>query len=180
PTPYTWVYGRNASGSAIDRWRVAAISGIASAPTGNNAAGATQQFQSMPVVSLAAWSGSAAAVCVAVEPIPANGIGRVAIGGAVQVRAADIWKVPAAVLYKGDDWGLVAFGYGLRIGTISSTWTKGSPATVTQQQGDGAAITPTQTFTASNYFSTVTVSSGTKRVACALAGSTWVLIAAEC
>ena len=67
-----------------------------------------------------------------------------------------------------------------RLGTVSATWSKGSSATVTQQNGDGAAISPAQTFTASNYFATITVSSGTKRVACGLVGSTWILIAAEC
>ncbi|NBW15660.1 MAG: hypothetical protein EBR82_47505 [Caulobacteraceae bacterium] len=180
PTPYTWVYGRNAGSTTIDRWTVAAITGIAATPTSDNTAAATQQFQTMPIVTLAAWSSSAGAVGVAVEPIPAGGIGRVAVGGAVQVKAADTWKVPAAVLYKGDDWGLVALGHGFRVGTIASTWTKGATATVTQQQGDGTAISPTQTFTARNHYATITVSSGTKRVGCALAGSTWVLIAAEC
>jgi hypothetical protein len=117
---------------------------------------------------------------VAVEPIPAGGIGRVAVGGAVQVKAADAGKLPGTVLYSGADWSLVALGSGFRVGTISSTWTKGATATVTQQNGDGTAITPTQTFTARNHYATITVASGTKRVGCALAGSTWVLIAAEC
>jgi hypothetical protein len=180
PTPYTWVYGRNAGGTAIDRWTVAAITGISATPTSDNAAAATQQFQAMPIVTLAAWSSSAAAVCVAVEPIPVGGIGRVAVGGAVQVKAADAGKLPGTALYTGADWSLLAIGSGFRVGTISATWTKGQTATVTQQQGDGTAITPTQTFTARNHYATITVSSGTKRVGCALAGSTWVLIAAEC
>lgn len=180
PTPYTWVYGRNASGSAIDRWRVAAITGISATPTSDNTAAATQQFMRMPIVTLAAWSSSAGAVCVAVEPIAAGGIGRVAVGGAVQVKAADASKLPGAALYTGADWSLVALGSGFRVGTISATWAKGATATVTQQQGDGTAITPTQTFTARNHYATITVSGGTKRVGCALAGATWVLIAAEC
>ena len=180
PTPYTWVYGRNSGGTTIDRWRVAAISGIAATPTSDNAAAATQQFMRMPLVTLAAWTSSAAAVCVAVEPIPAGGIGRVAVGGAVQVKAADAGKLPGSALYSGADWSLVALGSGFRVGTISSTWTKGATATVTQQNGDGTAITPTQTFVATNHYATIAVSSGTRRVGCALAGSTWVLIAAEC
>jgi hypothetical protein len=180
PTPYTWVYGRNAGGTTIDRWRVAAITGIASTPTSSDSAAATQQFMRVPIVTLAAWSSSAAAVCVAVEPIPAGGIGRVAVGGAVQVKAADASKLPGAALYTGADWSLVALGSGFRVGTISATWAKGATATVTMQNGDGTAITPTQTFTARNHYATVTVSSGTKRVGCALAGSTWVLVAAEC
>lgn len=68
----------------------------------------------------------------------------------------------------------------IRLGTISATWSKGSTATVTQQNGDGTAMAGSPTFTAKNYFSTVTVLSGTKRVACALIDATWVLIAAEC
>jgi hypothetical protein len=181
PTPYTWVYGRNSGGTTIDRWRVAAISGIAATPTSDNAAAATQQFQRMPIVTLAAWTSSAAAVCVAVEPIPAGGIGRVAVGGAVQVKAADAVKLPGAAIYTGADWSLMQLGSAsVRVGTISATWAKGATATVTQQNGDGTAITPTQTFVARNHYATITVSSGTKRVGCALAGSTWVLIAAEC
>jgi hypothetical protein len=71
-------------------------------------------------------------------------------------------------------------GKPLRIGTISVTWNKGSTATVTEQKGDGTAKSPTVTFTAKNYFANVTVSSGTKRVACAKVDDTWILIAAEC
>lgn len=181
PTPYTWVYGQNGGATTIERWRVAAITGVAPTPTSSDSAAATQQFMRMPVVTLAAWSSSAGAVCVAVEPIPAGGIGRVAVGGAVQVRAADASKLPGAAIYTGADWSLVALGgAGLRLGTISATWTKGATATVTRQNGDGTAITPTATFTARNWFATVTVSSGTRRVACGQVGSEWILIAAEC
>lgn len=68
----------------------------------------------------------------------------------------------------------------LRLGTVSATWTKGTDATVTQLAGDGSAISPTVTFTAKNWFATVTVASGTKKVACGLVGDVWILIAAEC
>lgn len=68
----------------------------------------------------------------------------------------------------------------VRLGTIGATWNKGTDATVTQINGDGSAITPTVGFTAKNYFATVTVSSGTKKVACAKVGGAWILIAAEC
>ena len=69
---------------------------------------------------------------------------------------------------------------GLKLGTISATWNKGSTATVTQQKGDGTELSPTVTFTAKNHFATVTVTSGTKRVACGKVDTTWILIAAEC
>lgn len=71
-------------------------------------------------------------------------------------------------------------GSAIRLGTIASTWTKGQEATVTEQTGDGSAAAGDPTFTAKNFFATITVSTGTKRVACALVGSTWILIAAEC
>ena len=67
-----------------------------------------------------------------------------------------------------------------RLGTISSTWTKGSTATVTQIEADGSAISPTVTFTARNWFATVTVSGGTKKVLCVFVGDQWLLTAAEC
>jgi hypothetical protein len=57
---------------------------------------------------------------------------------------------------------------------------KGTTATVTQLKPDGSALSPTRTFTATNWFAAVTVSSGTKKVACASVGSLWILIAAEC
>ena len=68
----------------------------------------------------------------------------------------------------------------IRLGTISATWTKGTTATVTQLKPDGSARSPTRAFTAKNWFATVTVSSGSKKVACASVGSQWILIAAEC
>lgn len=71
-------------------------------------------------------------------------------------------------------------GAEIRLGTISATWTKGTTATVTQLKPDGSAMSPTRTFTAKNWFATVTVSSGSKYVACASIGSQWILIAAEC
>lgn len=67
-----------------------------------------------------------------------------------------------------------------RLGTISETWNKGATATVTQIKADGTALSPTVTFTATNHFATVTVSSGTKKVLCAFVGDRWLLVAAEC
>jgi hypothetical protein len=94
----------------------------------------------------------------------------------------------AAIIYKesgtgANKWALVRIGAGrgsVRLGTVGSTWTKGNTATVTQQNGDGTALSPSTTFTATNYFATVTVPSAPRRVACALIDSTWTLIAAEC
>lgn len=71
-------------------------------------------------------------------------------------------------------------GAEIRLGTISSSWAKGGTATVTQLKPDGSALSPTRTFTATNWFAAITVSSGTKKVACASVGNQWILIAAEC
>lgn len=67
-----------------------------------------------------------------------------------------------------------------RLGTISATWTKGSTATVTQIKADGTTLSPTVTFTATNHFATVTVTSGTRKVLCVFVGDRWLLVAAEC
>ena len=67
-----------------------------------------------------------------------------------------------------------------RLGTISATWNKGSTATVTQIKADGTTLSPTVTFTATNHFATVTVTSGTRKVLCVFVGDRWLLVAAEC
>lgn len=178
--PYTWVYGKTTS--AVTRWAVVAITGVAVTPTSSDTAAATKQFQAMPIVTLGTPSSSSTAFGVAIEPIAANKIGKVAVAGAVQVKKADLDKLTSrTVLWEDANWALVVLqGASIRLGTISATWTKGQTATVTMQSGDGAAVSPTVTFTATNYFATVTVASGTRRVACARIDNTWVLIAAEC
>jgi hypothetical protein len=179
--PYTFVYARNGTGSTVARWGVMAITGVQITPT-STSGGATAQFEQMPVLTGGTPSATTAAWCVAVEPIENNKVGRVAVAGVVQVKAADLGKAAgASVLWKNSDWALIRIdGSGVRLGTISATWTKGNTATVTEQNGDGSAKSPTTTFTATNYFATVTVASGTKRVACARVDDTWILLAAEC
>jgi hypothetical protein len=179
-SPYTAVYAKN-GGSDLARWGILAITGVEITPTGSSG-GATAQFESMPVLTGAAPSDTTTAWCVAVEPIKAGKIGRVAVAGVVQVKVADLGKAAGAgLLWKNSEWALVSIGSGgMRLGTISASWSKGSTATVTEQNGDGSAKSPTTTFTAKNYFATVTVTSGTKRVACAKVDDTWILLAAEC
>ena len=179
--PYQWVYAKNGTGADLARWGVMAITGVEVTPTSDDTADATTQFQQMPVLTGGTPSTSTTAWCVAVEPIKSNSIGRVAVSGVVQVKASDLPKAArSAVLWENSDWALIIINPGTRLGTISATWNKGSTATVTEQNGDGSAISGNPTFTATNFFATVTVSSGTKRVACALVGATWILIAAEC
>lgn len=68
----------------------------------------------------------------------------------------------------------------LRLGTVSGSWLKGATATVTRLKGDGDPWSPAQTFEAVNYFADISIDCGTRKVACALIGTTWILIAAEC
>jgi len=205
--PYTSVLCRNDSGSEVVRWGVLAVTGVAVTPTGATGP-ATSSFQEQPVlIGVTPTATTNDRFVIAVEPIKAASIGRVAVAGVVQCKldvknTADTTAGPkansrdelqtgsgnATILFKesgtgADKWALIRMGgggSGVRLGTVSATWAKGSTATVTQQNGDGTARSGTPTFTATNYFATVTVSSGTRRVACALIDSTWVLIAAEC
>jgi hypothetical protein len=66
------------------------------------------------------------------------------------------------------------------LGTVSTTWTKGTTATVVRTKGDGSALVPQKTLSATNWFATVTVTTGTKRVAVTRIGGKWCLVAAEC
>lgn len=205
--PYTAVYAKNSTSSTIARWGILAITGVEITPT-STSGGATAQFEEMPVLTGGTPSATTTAWCVAVEPIAAGKIGRVAVAGVVQVKL-DVTKAGdqyaactastselktggtggAEILWKqsgtgGGKWGLVRLGSGghggsVRLGTISAPWNKGSTATVTQLEGDGTAISPAVTFEAKNWFATVT-GTGTKKVACGLVGDAWILIAAEC
>lgn len=72
-------------------------------------------------------------------------------------------------------------GEGVRLGTISGTWTKGQEAEVTMLDAStGAPLSPTITFMATNWFADISVDCGERKVACALVGGTWILVAAEC
>jgi len=84
PTPYTWVMARNNTGSAIPRWGVLAITGMHITPGSSETA--TGQFEQLPVVAGGMPSDATTSWCVAVEPIEAGQIGRVAVGGVVQVK----------------------------------------------------------------------------------------------
>lgn len=206
--PYTWVYVRNSSGAAVTRWGILAITGVEIAPTYTTVADrATNQFQAMPLLTGGTPTVTTTAWCVTIEPIAAGKVGKAAVSGVVQCKVDVASEGHALVKCKASTaelqtdssgeglilwkdagtgagkWALVRLGDGgggVRLGTISATWSKGSTATVTRQNGDGTAIAGSPTFTAKNYFATVVVPSGTKRVACALVDATWVLIAAEC
>ena len=110
---------------------------------------------------------------VAVEPIAAGKIGRVAVAGVVQAKInvvsesdtfatakdGDLTQLTSAssgeatILWKesgtgAGKWALVRFGAagaaGIRLGKVTGTWNKGATASVTQWKGDGSqAVTGT-------------------------------------
>jgi hypothetical protein len=162
--PYTWAYCRPSV--TVARWGVLAITGMAITPT-SSSGGATASFEEMPVLTGGTPSATTTAWCVAVEPIAANAVGRVAVGGVVQLKAADLGKASGAhVLWKDSNWALIRMQAGVIRGTFSGTWTKGSTTTVTDAVISGA------TYTARNYIATLSGS------ACLIAyvADEWVLV----
>jgi hypothetical protein len=169
--PYTWAYCRPSV--TVARWGVLAITGVAITPT-SSSGGATASFEEMPVLTGGTPSATTTAWCVAVEPIESNAVGRVAVGGVVQLKAADLGKASGAhVLWKDSNWALIRMQAGVIRGTFSAPWNKGSTTTVTDAVISGA------TYTAKNYFASVT-GSGSKACAIAYVAGEWILIAAEC
>lgn len=165
PTPYTWVMAKNNTGSKIERWGVLAITGMDITP--GSSTNATGQFEQLPVVTGGTPSATTTAWCVAVEPIESGKVGKVAVGGVVQCKAADLGKASGAhVLWKDSTWALIRIQAGVIRGTFSGTWTKGSTTTVTD------VLVSSATYTAKNYIATL---SGT---ACLIAyvADEWVLV----
>jgi predicted RecA/RadA family phage recombinase len=170
--PYTWVYCKPSV--TVARWGVLAITGMEITPT-SSSGGATASFEEMPVLTGGTPSATTTAWCVAVEPIESGKIGRVAVGGVVQLKAADLGKASGAhVLWKDSNWALIRMQAGVVRGTFSAPWNKGSTKTVSDAVNSGTTYDNVK-----NYFASVG-GTGTKACAIAYAGSEWILIAAEC
>ena len=192
-TPYTWVLCRPTV--TVARWGVLEITGVAITPT-STAGGATASFEEMPVLTAGTPSASTTAWCVAVEPIAANAVGKVAVGGVVQCKASisnsahkflrakastseleSAWSGEGLILWQGSGWALVRLAGnndGIVRGTFSAPWAKGSTKTVSDSVTSGKTYADVK-----NYFAAV---GGTGSKACAIAyvGTEWILIAAEC
>jgi hypothetical protein len=167
------ILARNNTGGDVPRWGVMAIGGVEIDPT----AGDTQRrsFEEQPCITGTMPSATTgAAFCIAVEPIKAGKIGRVAVAGVVQAKitvgsgvtgdrarphaSRDTLELaangPARVLWRpsgsGTVWGLVRIGDGgdpIRIGKVGADWAFGTCATVTLWEGaasSGASCAPTQ------------------------------------
>jgi hypothetical protein len=169
--PYTWAYCRPSV--TVARWGVLAITGVAITPT-SSSGGATASFEEMPVLTGGTPSATTTAWCVAVEPIESGKIGKVAVGGVVQCKAADLGKASGAhVLWKDSTWALIRIQAGVIRGTFSGAWAKGSTTTVTDAVNTGITYSGVK-----NYLSSF---SGTGTLACEIAyvGAEWVLVSAE-
>jgi predicted RecA/RadA family phage recombinase len=182
--PYTWVLCKPSV--TVERWGILAITGIEIAPTSDaSASDATKSFESQPLITGGAWSSTANAWCVAVEPIEAGKIGRVAVAGIVQLKAANLGKAAGAqVLYKNLYWSLIRMNAGIVRGTFEGAWAKGATKNVSAYRAHSSSENA-QSFNVKNYFASVPSSAQVEKN-CAIAlvggpeGNEWILIAAEC
>ena len=165
PAPYTPILAKNNTTGAVRRWGVLSVAGVVFTPSGATG-NATQQFQDQPVLSGGLPTGGSSFV-VAVEPIAAGKIGRVAVAGVVQAKInvvsesdtfatakdGDLTQLTssssgeAQILWKesgtgASKWAIVRFGgsggASIRLGKVTGTWSKGATASVTQWKGDGS------------------------------------------
>lgn len=165
-TPYTWIYGR--TNNSVQRWQPVQITGIAGAPTSDYTETVTRSFETVPVVyvstvseTVGTWgtSGTVRQFGIAVDPIAADAIGRVAIGGIVQARVVNVsnyhpyarctssgtlesaWDGTAAIVWRGgasnsgtEQWMLLRLGQEhhrpMLNGTFSAPWPKDGYADV--------------------------------------------------
>lgn len=169
PRPYTWVHCKPSV--TVARWGIVAITGVAITPTSDSNAEATKSFQDTPVLTGGTPSDTTTAWGVAVEPIESGKIGRVAVGGVVQCKAADLGKAAgAAVLWKDSNWALIRLQSGIVRGTFTGTWSKGSTKTVT----DATASSVTY-GNVKNYIASLSPS-GTMACSIAYVGDEWILV----
>jgi hypothetical protein len=203
--PYTWVLAKNTTSGTVPRWGVLKISGVEIEPT-SSAGGPTAQFEQMPVLTGITPTANAPEWCVAVEPIAAGGIGRVAVGGVVQAKVnvgasgdkfvaagtsvnalvsggtgegAILWKESGTGNAK---WALVRFGAGsgsvLLQGRTTSVWNINTnyPLQLVNPS-TGNFFSPAQFQTATNLFGTIT---DDKNVIIGRVGNVWYPIVAQC
>jgi len=157
----------------VSRWGVLAITGMEVTPT-SSPGGATASFEEMPVLTGGTPDATAKPWCVAIEPIESGKVGRVAVGGVVQLKAEDLGKAAGAqVLWKDSEWALIRIEYGIVRGRFTGAWAIGTTATVTDLVNTGTTYSGVK-----NYLSTFT---GTETLACEIAyvGAEWVLVSAQ-
>ena len=207
PPAYTGILAQNSTTGVVNRWGVLSVAGVVFTPSGATG-NATQQFQDQPVLSGGLPTGGSAFV-VAVEPIAAGKIGRVAVAGVVQAKInvtdaghgfatakdGDLSQLSSAasgevqILWKesgtgASKWAIVRFGgaagsAGSRLGKVTGTWAKNATASVQQYSGAGGLVTGSS-FVAINRAQTVTGPTGGFWVGCDSIDGTWHLAWTEC
>ena len=208
PAPYTPILAKNTTTGVVRRWGVMSVAGVVFTPSGTTGS-ATQQFQDQPVLSGGLPTGGSAFV-VAVEPIAAGKIGRVAVAGVVQakvdivssshthVKAKDgdltqlitagngdaeiLWKEPGTGTGK---WAVIRFAGGGGNGDTARlgkvSGTWTKGATASVQQYLGdGSFVTGSTFVAINRAQTVTGPTGGYWVECGSIDGTWHLRWTEC
>jgi hypothetical protein len=204
--PYTWVLAKNTTSGTVPRWGVLKISNVEITPT-SSSGGATAQFEQMPVLTGVTPTANAPEWCVAVEPIAAGRIGRVAVGGVVQAKVnitssgdqfvAAGTSVSAlvsggsgegAILWKetgtgNGKWALVRFGAGagggLQLAETTAVWPKGTQRSVLLTPLGSGGFGSDQRFQfAFNEFTNL--ASGVKVLIAKAVDGRWYLVAAEC
>jgi hypothetical protein len=208
PAPYTPILAKNSTTGTVNRWGVLSVAGVVFTPSGATGS-ATQQFQDQPVLSGGLPTGGQSFV-VAVEPIAAGKIGRVAVAGVVQAKInvvaesdtfatakdGDLTQLTSAasgeaqILWKESGtgtgkWAIVRFGGagGAAGGSRLGkvTGTWAKNATASVQQYSGAgAIVTGASFVAINRAQTVTGPTGGFWVGCDSIDGTWHLAWTEC
>ena len=183
PSAYTHILAKNATTGSVRRWGVLSVAGVVFMPSGATG-NATQQFQDQPVLRGGLPTGGSAFV-VAVEPIAAGKIGRVAVAGVVQAKInitdaghgfatakdGDLTQLSSAasgevqILWKEGStgpakWAIVRFGGAgggsIRLAKTSSEWAKGSSMSLAVYGGTPGSETATgETVTAYNNFGKV-------------------------
>lgn len=182
PPAYTPILARNSTATVVNRWGVLSVAGVVFTPSGATG-NATQQFQDQPVLSGGLPTGGSAFV-VAIEPIAAGKIGRVAVAGVVQAKVnitdaghgfvtakdGDLTQLSSAasgdaqILWKesgtgASKWAIVRFGAAggaVRLAKTSSDWAKNSSMSLAIYGGTPGSETATgETATAFNNFGKV-------------------------
>jgi hypothetical protein len=176
--PYTWVYARNAAGSDVERWSVQSVTAFEIVPSSDETAAATRQFLEMPLLMFdgrASDDDTRKPWCVALEPIKAAAIGKVAVSGVVQIKTSSLNKASGCrVLFKNEHWALVDMSIGIIRCTFSGAWQKAAEKTVTDASASGL------TYRAKNYFAALLNTGTTRSCAIAFVNGEWILVAAEC
>lgn len=159
------ILARNSTGEDVPRWGVMEITGVEINP--HDSASHAKTFEAMPCVTGGMPSDKTGPdFVIAIEPIKANAIGRVAVSGTVQVMltvgVGENFKFArphaskntlkadhvgdARILWKqsgeGDKWALIRIGADvpMRVGKISAPWQFGQCSTVTIWEGDADGV----------------------------------------